>query len=209
MEQYGFYFNAKWCTGCKTCMLACKDYKNLDASVSFRQVYEVAGGDWSQSANGCWTQDCFAYYVSSACNHCSNPACMEVCPTGARGKNELGLVSVDERRCIGCGYCALSCPYHAPKVDRSVGHSAKCDGCFDRVSQGERPICVEACPLRALDFGPIDDLRATDGRTVDMPPFPDSSQTAPNLVLSLPTCLEREGQRVFEQGIVHNVRELV
>ena len=57
---------------------------------------------------------------------------MEVCPTGAMGKNELGLVSVDEHRCIGCGYCALSCPYHAPKVDRTVGHSVKCDGCSQR-----------------------------------------------------------------------------
>lgn len=209
MVQYGFYFNAKRCTGCKTCMLACKDYNNLDASVSFRQVYEVAGGGWSQDKSGCWTQDCFAYYVSSACNHCSNPACMEVCPTGAMGKNELGLVSVDERRCIGCGYCALSCPYHAPKVDRSVGHSVKCDGCAGRVLKGEQPICVESCPLRALEFGPIDGLRAAYGRTSDMPPFPDSSQTAPNLVLNLPACLERDGKRVFEQGIVHNVRELV
>ena len=103
MEQFGFYFNAKRCTGCKTCMLACKDYRNLDASVSFRQVYEFVGGSWSKDERGCWAQDCFAFYVSSACNHCASPACMEVCPTGAMGKNELGLVSVDEHRCIGCG----------------------------------------------------------------------------------------------------------
>ena len=140
MEQVGFYFNAKRCTGCKTCVLACKDYRDLDASVSFRQVYEVAHGSWAQDDRGCWAHDCFAFYVSCACNHCSSPACMEVCPTGAMGKNELGLVSVDERRCIGCGYCALSCPYHAPKVDRAVGHSVKCDGCFDRVADGGKPI---------------------------------------------------------------------
>lgn len=174
MEQVGFYFNAKRCTGCKTCVLACKDYRDLDASVSFRQVYEVAHGSWAQDDRGCWAHDCFAFYVSCACNHCSSPACMEVCPTGAMGKNELGLVSVDERRCIGCGYCALSCPYHAPKVDRAVGHSVKCDGCFDRVADGGKPICVEACPLRALDFGPIADLRALRGRAADMPPLPDS-----------------------------------
>lgn len=139
MEQFGFYFNAKRCTGCKTCMLACKDYRNLDASVSFRQVYEFVGGSWSKDERGCWAQDCFAFYVSSACNHCASPACMEVCPTGAMGKNELGLVSVDEHRCIGCGYCALSCPYHAPKVDRTVGHSVKCDGCSQRAREGSAP----------------------------------------------------------------------
>ena len=209
MEQYGFYFNARRCTGCKTCMLACKDRKNLDASVSFRQVYEVAGGGWARGGNGCWESDCFAFYVSSACNHCANPACMEVCPTGAMGKNDLGLVSVDEHRCIGCGYCALSCPYHAPKVDRSVGHSAKCDGCSDRVAEGARPICVEACPLRALDFGPVAELRAARGGCADMPPLPDSSKTAPSLVLSLPACLEGDEGRVLAQSAVHNVRELV
>ena len=207
MEQFGFYFNAKRCTGCKTCMLACKDYRNLDASVSFRQVYEFVGGSWSKDERGCWAQDCFAFYVSSACNHCASPACMEVCPTGAMGKNELGLVSVDEHRCIGCGYCALSCPYHAPKVDRTVGHSVKCDGCSQR--EGSAPVCVEACPLRALEFGPISDLRARHGRVADMPPLPDSSKTAPNLVLSLPVRLEEDESRVLAEGAVCNIRELV
>lgn len=209
MEQFGFYFNARRCTGCKTCVLACKDSKNLDESVSFRQVYEVSGGDWARDGRGCWTQDCFAFYVSSACNHCSRPACMEVCPTGAMEKNELGLVCVDVRRCIGCGYCALSCPYHAPKVDRSVGHSAKCDGCTDRVRDGLAPVCVEACPLRALEFGLVSDLRANHGQLADMPPFPESSETAPNLVLSLPACLEGGGGEVLERAAVRNVRELV
>lgn len=209
MEQFGFYFNAKRCTGCKTCMLACKDYRNLDASVSFRQVYEFVGGSWSKDERGCWAQDCFAFYVSSACNHCASPACMEVCPTGAMGKNELGLVSVDEHRCIGCGYCALSCPYHAPKVDRTVGHSVKCDGCSQRAREGSALVCVEACPLRALEFGPISDLRARHGRVADMPPLPDSSKTAPNLVLSLPVRLEEDESRVLAEGAVCNIRELV
>lgn len=190
-------------------MLACKDYRNLDASVSFRQVYEFVGGSWSKDERGCWAQDCFAFYVSSACNHCASPACMEVCPTGAMGKNELGLVSVDEHRCIGCGYCALSCPYHAPKVDRTVGHSVKCDGCSQRAREGSAPVCVEACPLRALEFGPISDLRARHGRVADMPPLPDSSKTAPNLVLSLPMRLEEDESRVLAEGAVCNIRELV
>ena len=82
-------------------------------------------------------QDCFAYYVSLACNHCARPACMEVCPTGAMHRGNFGLVSVDERRCIGCGYCALSCPYHAPKVDRLAGHSAKCDGVRGARARGQ------------------------------------------------------------------------
>lgn len=209
MEQYGFHFNARRCTGCKTCMLACKDRKDLDETVSFRQVYEFSGGGWSHGEGGEWRQDCFCFYVSSACNHCARPACMEVCPTGAVGKNDRGLVRVDERRCIGCGYCALSCPYHAPKVDRSVGHSAKCDGCTDRLDGDRAPICVEACPVRALDFGPIDALREKFGSLAEMPPLPDASETFPNLVITPPVCMDDGEEAVRVRGLVSNVRELV
>ena len=149
--QYGFYFNGRRCTGCKTCVLACKDLHDLPSSIAFRQVYEYGGGSWRRQPDGTVTQDTFCYYVSVACNHCGNPACVRVCPTGAMHKDERGLVSVDAARCIGCGYCALSCPYRAPKVDRDAGRSVKCDGCTRRVAEGGAPVCVEACPLRALD----------------------------------------------------------
>lgn len=208
MEQQGFHFNARRCTGCKTCVLACKDYKNLDESVSFRQVYEFSGGEWIWDDGG-WKQDCFCFYVSSACNHCAHPACMEVCPTGAMGRNDLGLVCVDEHRCIGCGYCALSCPYHAPKVDRSVGHSAKCDGCTERVFEGKVPVCVEACPVRALDFGPIGALRERYGSRAEVPPLPDAAETSPNLVVTPPACMGEDEAAVRSRGAVRNVRELV
>lgn len=62
--------------------------------------------------------------------------------------------------------CALAaataiwlCPYGAPQYNETKGHMTKCDGCYDRVAEGKKPICVESCPLRALDFGPIDELR--------------------------------------------------
>ncbi len=61
--QYGFFIDSARCTGCKTCELACKDYKNLTPEVSFRRIYEYAGGDW-QEDNGVWQQNVFAYYLS-------------------------------------------------------------------------------------------------------------------------------------------------
>ena len=140
--QYGFYFNGRRCAGCKTCIMACKDFHDLPPEISFRQVYEYGGGTWRREADGTLSQDAFAYSVSVACNHCGNPACVRVCPTGAMHKDERGLVSVDAARCIGCGYCALSCPYRAPKVDREAGHSAKCDGCTDRVAAGSERRCA-------------------------------------------------------------------
>ncbi len=88
--QYGFFIDSARCTGCKTCELACKDYKNLTPEVSFRRIYEYAGGDW-QEDNGVWQQNVFAYYLSIACNHCEDPACTKVCPSGAMHKREDGL----------------------------------------------------------------------------------------------------------------------
>lgn len=204
MTQYGFHFNAQRCTGCKTCMLACKDYHDLPPAISFRQVYEYGGGTWTQDDRGLWTQDCFAYYVSVACNHCSAPVCMQVCPTGAMHKDDQGLVSVDREKCIGCGYCALSCPYRAPKVDRARGFSVKCDGCGSRVRVGEAPICVEACPLRALDFGKASDLRERFGSEADIAPLPASDATCPNLVVTPPRDAARSGK-----GAIGNRREIV
>ena len=71
--QYGFFIDSSRCTGCKTCELACKDYKDLTPEVSFRRIYEYAGGDW-QEDNGVWHQNVFAYYLSISCNHCEDPA---------------------------------------------------------------------------------------------------------------------------------------
>ncbi|HII3778998.1 TPA: DMSO/selenate family reductase complex B subunit [Pasteurella multocida] len=176
--QYGFYFDSDRCTGCKTCELACKDYKDLDTNVNFRRIYEYAGGDWQQQANGCWQHNVFAYYLSISCNHCDNPDCVSVCPTGAMHKTEDGFVIVNEAICIGCRYCHMACPYDAMK-----GHMTKCDGCHSRILEGKKPICVDACPLRALDFAPIDELRKTYGDLAAIAPLPSPEHTAPNLVI--------------------------
>lgn len=181
MTQYGFYYDATRCTGCHTCEAACRDYHNLTLDTAFRRVYEVEGGSWAQDANSAWTTDSFAYYTSISCQHCDNPACMQVCPTGAMHKDaETGIVSVDEHRCIGCGYCELACPYKAPHVNREAGHSVKCDGCASRVAEGLAPICVEACSMRCIEFGPIDEISHGEARAA-MAPLPDPMVTNPNL----------------------------
>ncbi|AMX06008.1 Anaerobic selenate reductase protein YnfG [Enterobacter asburiae] len=134
--QYGFFIDSSRCTGCKTCELACKDYKDLTPDVSFRRIYEYAGGDW-QEDNGVWHQNVFAYYLSIACNHCEDPACTKVCPSGAMHKREDGFVVVDEDVCIGCRYCHMACPYGAPQYNAAKGHMTKCDGCHTRVADGK------------------------------------------------------------------------
>lgn len=185
-HQYGFYIDLTRCTGCKTCQVSCKDNKSSPEGVNFRRVYEYAGGNWVQGENNSWQQNIFAYYLSVSCNHCADPACTKVCPSGAMHKRETdGLVVVDTDVCIGCKYCDMACPYGAPQYDEQKGHMTKCDGCFDRLAIGKNPICVDACPLRAIEFGPIDELREKYGDLADVAPLPNASVTQPSLVIKL------------------------
>lgn len=201
MTQYGFYFDASKCTGCKTCMVACKDKNNLPVGMNFRRVTEFSGGNWRQDrATGAWHQDAFAYYLSISCNECSDPACVKVCPTKAHFKRaEDGLVLIDPKKCIGCGACLAACPYGAPQLDREARKMRKCDTCLDRREKGLNPACVDACPQRALDFGPIDELRKKYGDCAAIAPLPDASVTKPNLVIH-PT---KSAKKPGTEGTVH------
>ncbi|MEF9877710.1 MAG: 4Fe-4S dicluster domain-containing protein [Gordonibacter sp.] len=182
--QYGFFFDNTRCTGCKTCEMACKDYKDLDAELTYRRVIDYEGGSCLEHPDGTVTQDCFSYHISLSCNHCNAPECVHVCPTGAMHKDERGLVWPDVSKCVGCGYCTMACPYHAPRINQKIKKSSKCDGCTDRVSADNKPICVEACPLRALDFDTIEALEQKySGCTSSILPLADESQTRPNLLI--------------------------
>jgi anaerobic dimethyl sulfoxide reductase subunit B (iron-sulfur subunit) len=98
-------------------------------------------------------------------------------------KEENGLVRVNAHVCIGCGYCTMACPYHAPHISETAHTSTKCDGCYDRTAEGKRPICVEACPLRALDFDDMTELRARYTGVSSIAPLCDPSATLPNLII--------------------------
>lgn len=181
---YGFFFDSSRCTGCRTCMMACMDYHDLPAGRKYRRVIDFEGGQTTLNADGTVSTSAFCYHVSLACNHCNSPACIHVCPTGAMHKDENALVWVDTHRCIGCGYCTIACPYHAPSIDPNLNQSSKCDGCTTRVSQGLAPICVEACPLRALDFGETAELHARHpGSVSSVVPLPPGDYTNPNLTI--------------------------
>ena len=181
--QYGFYINSAKCTGCKTCQVSCKDEKDNALGINFRRVYEYGGGTWQQ-VDGCWQNDTFIYYLSVSCNHCQEPTCVQGCPTGAMHKRqEDGLVVVNQDICIGCRYCEMRCPYGAPHYDHQKRVMSKCDGCYERVSQGLKPVCVESCPQRALDFDEIGKLRELYGHECDIAPLPSSELTKPSIVI--------------------------
>lgn len=185
MVQYAFYYDNSRCTGCKTCVMACKDYKDTALDVAYRKVYDVEGGQWERLDDGSYTTDAFLYHLSYSCGHCDDPACVAACPTTAMHKDkDTGIVSVDTTKCIGCGYCVMACPYNSPKVDRTLGHSVKCDFCQERLAEGKAPICVGSCPLRALDYGTIDELRAKyEGCVGQIYPMPSDDVTRPNVLV--------------------------
>lgn len=182
----GFFFDNTRCTGCRTCEMACVDFNDLGVGRRYRRVIDYEGGSCAAGPDGSVETTAFVYHVSIACNHCERPECVHVCPTGAMHKAEDGLVRVDTHYCIGCGYCTIACPYHAPSIDPELKQSSKCDGCAARVAVGKKPVCVEACPLRALDFGSMDALRAAHPDCgADILPLPSSRYTSPNLAVAL------------------------
>lgn len=208
MAQKGFYFDASRCTGCRTCETACKDYYDTEVTTNYRKVFDCEGGECSLNDDGTVTNKAFVYHVSMACNHCTMPACVEACPTGAMHKEEeTGLVLVDWEICIGCGSCVQACPYNAPKVSGELQVSVKCTGCYDRITEDKDPICVSACPLRALDFGDIDELKEKYpyAEVLNIAPFPSKDLTQPNTIVQPCPDLRPSGD---EDVIVSNEPEV-
>lgn len=181
--ELGFYFDQTRCTGCKACQVACKDKHDLPVGVTWRRVAEYGGGSW-QIDGDTFSPNVFVNYMTMACNHCADPVCVDVCPTTAMHQREDGVVAVNEALCVGCRYCEWACPYSAPQYDADRGSMTKCDLCTDYRAEGLDPACVAGCPSRALDWGPIEELRARYGDVDAIEPLPDPSITEPRLVIT-------------------------
>ncbi|NLE53278.1 MAG: dimethylsulfoxide reductase subunit B [Chloroflexi bacterium] len=186
-NQKAFYFDASACNGCKACVIACKSKNALPVGVNYRRVVQYGNGAWvpdPEYPDMLMPSNLFVYSLSVACMHCEDPACVNVCPAKAVEKRDDGIVVVDSDKCIGCHYCEWACPYGAPQFDPEDGTMRKCDFCVDVVEQGEPPYCVAACPMRAMDFGELDELRAKYGDISAIEPLPSPDLTKPAFVLT-------------------------
>jgi anaerobic dimethyl sulfoxide reductase subunit B (iron-sulfur subunit) len=105
-----------------------------------------------------------------------------------------GTVQRDKELCIGCMACKDGCPYSVPQYLEVEGISGKCDMCKDLIERGERPVCVDACLMRALEWGELDDIRTRDANAVqDISILPDSSNTNPSTyIIPRPSALEKD-----------------
>ena len=174
MTKLGMAINLTRCIGCQTCAHACKMQNNVPTGMRWNRVI-TEGCDVPDGALGEYP-NLYRTYLPIACQHCENPACQKVCPTGATYKDDQGRVEVDYDKCIGCRMCMAACPYNARVFnwedpvrdpdfnygDKSVpvrqkGVVEKCTLCKERTDRGEDPMCVACCPTRARVFGDLDD----------------------------------------------------
>ncbi len=153
------------CTGCRACQLACKQWNQLPAKqtvntgtyqnppdlqpntwniIRFQEISSNGGVDW--------------LFRHDACMHCTDAACVKVCPSGALSHTKYGTVALDGSKCIGCKECVFACPFEVPKYDPDTDKVFKCDMCFSRIDNAMEPACVKACPTGALRFGEKNDM---------------------------------------------------
>ncbi len=168
------------CTACRGCQAACKQWNDLPAEETTNRgsyqnpealsydTYTLIHFREETRDNGtlAWL------FLNQRCLHCSDAACVDVCPTGALSHNGMGLVSFEEAKCNGCGYCTQFCPFGIPRLgqkDTLTGEakSSKCTFCQDRTTNGLTPACAQACPTGAIVFGERNEMMDEGKRRVE------------------------------------------
>ena len=174
MTRLAIAINLDRCTGCNTCAMACKMQNNVPMGMAWNRVLNEEC-EFEVGVQGTYPHVSRAH-LPVACQHCENPACLRVCPTGATYKDDKGRVEIDYDKCIGCRMCMAACPYNARTFnwnepvratgagygdarvpERARGVMEKCTLCKERTDEGDEPMCVHCCPADARVFGDLDD----------------------------------------------------
>ncbi len=200
MARYGMVFDLRRCIGCNACVVGCKQENTLPDGVFFTRTLSEEYGVFPAVNR---------VYIPTLCNHCEDAPCEKVCPSGATYTREDGIVMVDADKCIGCGSCAVACPYDqrtelskdlftqglfgegelTPFEEQGYsrftpGMVTKCDFCSGRVDAGLDPACVVTCPTDARIFGDLDDPDSKASRLIrergGRPPLPEKN-TSPKV----------------------------
>jgi Fe-S-cluster-containing dehydrogenase component len=152
MTRWGMVIDTHRCIGCYSCVIACRQEHFVPRGIYFNRVLISEKGLFPTIQK---------LIMPVQCNHCKEAVCVKVCPTGATYQREDGLVLVDDKKCVGCGYCAVSCPYQQrtrfedPKLEYFPGQGftpyellgkelysykagtvMKCTFCMERIDEG-------------------------------------------------------------------------
>lgn len=141
-----FFMDPNRCIGCEACVQACSECDTHKGTAMIHLEY-------TDRTNSPQT-------APVICMHCDTPTCAEVCPADAIKKTEDGVVQAARKeRCIGCNNCGLACPFGVPKVEvTGIELMMKCDMCYDRTSEGLKPMCASVCPSQCLYFGTREEI---------------------------------------------------
>jgi Fe-S-cluster-containing dehydrogenase component len=159
IEFFGVLYDSTRCVACRTCEYECAAAHGFPEPAgeveAIRKTSETSNTvvNTFQTTKG-------EVYIKRQCMHCNEPACDAACLTQAMKKNEMGPVTWNGDKCMGCRYCMVSCPFDSPKFEYHSTNPKiqKCDMCFDRQVKGEAPVCVSNCPNEALLYGKRRDL---------------------------------------------------
>ncbi len=166
--RWGLLIDTDKCaSGCTDCVSACNSENGLATPTRPTDAQWIRKIDIKEIKGGRTAS------LPVMCQHCAEPPCVDVCPTGASFKRADGIVMVDRHSCIGCRYCVMACPYQArsfvhepladqkPEVPRGKGCVESCTLCVHRIDQGQHnTACAEACSQAghgAIVFGNLND----------------------------------------------------
>lgn len=177
MTQYAFFFDQSRCTNCHACVVACRDWNDIEAGpVKWLRMLQWEKGVFP---------DVSMRTLFATCYHCENPLCADACPNGAIFKEDTyGAVLVDADLCTGERKCWMACPYGAPQYEDNAPGTpmSKCTMCYDKISVGDLPICVAGCPNRALDFGTLEEMEKRYGTSRTLEDLPDPALVEPAII---------------------------
>ncbi|HMK44074.1 MAG TPA: 4Fe-4S dicluster domain-containing protein [Dissulfurispiraceae bacterium] len=178
----GMFVDTSICTGCKACQVACKEWNAIEPEPthfasdpvtrmlannftgnSYDNTEKLSARDWRhvrfiEQFNKNRTGSRWLF-MSDSCKHCTDAACMNVCPVGAIIRTDLGNVVVQQDKCVGTKACNAACPYGVVKYNETTKTSKKCTLCNDRIHNGLGTACAKACPTGSIRFGEVPELR--------------------------------------------------
>jgi Fe-S-cluster-containing dehydrogenase component len=157
-ETLNFYIDPSRCIGCQSCVQACGE---CDTHKGTPMIHL----EFIERATSTQT-------TPVVCMHCEDPTCARVCPADAIKKTDDGVVQTARKpRCIACSNCVLACPFGVPKMKSEFELMMKCDMCYDRTSEGKRPMCATVCPSQALFFGTPEQIESLRPRSTPVNEF--------------------------------------